>query len=128
MKKKFSIAIIFFIVGIVLAGIITTRAVQEAYRSRKIEKEIEGLKQEAQNIQSANETIQNQIDYYSTSQFVEKVSKDKMNMQKPDENVVVINQVAIGQPQVAGTQNEISQTKQDVPNYLKWWIFFFSYN
>jgi cell division protein FtsL len=128
MKKKFSLTIVFFAVGIILAGVITTRAVQEAYRSREIEKEIEGLKQEAERIQNENETIQKQIDYYSTSQFVEKVSKDKMNMQKPDENVIIVNRTNSEQPQIAGVQSETVQNSQEIPNYIKWWNFFFKYD
>jgi len=128
MKKKFSFTIIFFIVGIILAGIISTRAVQEAYRNRKIEKEVENLKQEAQKIQGENDTIQKKIDYYSTPQFVERVSKDKMNLQKPDENVVVVNQSASSQTQTE-TQNEVvAEDSQQVSNYMKWWNFFFKYN
>ena len=127
MKKKFSFAIIFFVVGIILAGVISTRAVQEAYRNRKIEKEVEALKQEAQKIQGENDTIQKKIDYYNTPQFVEKVSKDKMNLQKPDENVVVVSQSALSQTQ-SETQEEIAaENNQQVSNYMKWWNFFFKY-
>lgn len=128
MKKKFSFAIILFVAGIAVAGIISMRAVQEAYRSRKIEKEVEALKQQAQNVQNENNTIQKQIDYYSTPEFVERVSKDKMNLQKPDENVVVVSQMADVQPQTEENRNEIAQADQDVPNYEKWWNFFFKYD
>jgi cell division protein FtsB len=128
MKKKFSFAIIFFVIGIILAGVISTRAVQEAYRNRKIEKEVETLKQEAQKIQGENDTIQKKIDYYNTPQFVEKVSKDKMNLQKPDENVVIVSQGASLQTQNE-TQNEVTtEDNQQISNYMKWWNFFFKYN
>jgi uncharacterized protein YlxW (UPF0749 family) len=73
MKKKFSFTIIFFIVGVFLAITISSSAIKEAYRNRKIEKEVEQLKQEAQHIQNENKTIQQRIGYYSTPQFVEKI-------------------------------------------------------
>ena len=101
MKKKFSFAIVLFFLGIILAAIISTSAIKEAYRSRKIEKEVEGMKQEAERIQNDNNVLQKQIDYYNTSQFVERVSKDKMNLQKPDENVVIVNQGITQQSQIA---------------------------
>ena len=128
MKKKFSFAIVLFIIGIILAVAISIRAVKEAYRGRKIEKEIENLRQEAQRIQNDNNALQKQIDYYNTPQFVERVSKDKMNLQKPDENVVVVSQGAKNQSQVSEGQNEVSQTSEDESNYKKWWNFFFKYN
>ena len=128
MKKKFSFAIVLFIIGIILAVAISIRAVKEAYRGRKIEKEIENLRQEAQRIQNDNNSLQKQIDYYNTPQYVERVSKDKMNLQKPDENVVVVSQGAKNQSQVSEGQNEVSQTSEDESNYKKWWNFFFKYN
>jgi uncharacterized membrane-anchored protein YhcB (DUF1043 family) len=128
MKKKFSFAIIFFIAGIIIAIVISVRAVQEAYRSRTIEKEVEGLKQQAQSIQNENSTIQKQLDYYSTAQFVEKVSKDRMNLQKPDENVVIVNQGNAVQAPAAENTDAVPQADQDAPNYAKWWDIFFKYD
>ena len=63
MKKKFSFAIVLFIVGIILAVIISISAFKEAYRSRTIEKEVEKMKQEAERIQNDNSALQKQIDY-----------------------------------------------------------------
>lgn len=128
MKKKISFTIFFFIAGIILTGIISTRAAQEAYRNRKIEKEVNELKNEALQIQNENAKIQKKIEYYSTPGFVEKISKDKMNMQKPDEKVIVVNQEISREPQIAGAQQNQVQNEQYVPNYLKWWNFFFKYN
>lgn len=128
MKKKISFTIVFFIAGIILTGIISTRAAQEAYRNRKIEKEVNELKNEALQIQNENAKIQKKIEYYSTPGFVEKISKDKMNMQKPDEKVIVVNQEIAREPQIAGVQQNQVQNEQYAPNYLKWWNFFFKYD
>jgi cell division protein FtsL len=128
MKKKFSFAIILFIGGIILAVAISSSAILEAYRGRKIENEVEKLKQEAQRIQNENGTIQQRISYYSTPQFVERVSKDKMNMQKPDEKVVIVDQGRAEQQPIAENQSETVQTEQNIPNYMKWWNIFFKYN
>ena len=128
MKKKISFTIVFFIAGIILTGIISTRAVQEAYRDRRIEKEVNELKNEALQIQNENAKIQKKIEYYSTPEFVEKISEDKMNMQKPDEKVIVVNQEISREPQIAGAQQNQIQNEQYVPNYLKWWNFFFKYD
>jgi cell division protein FtsL len=128
MKKKFSFAIILFIGGIILTVGISSSAIWEAYRGKKIENEVEKLKQEAQRVQNENNTIQQRISYYSTPQFVERVSKDKMNMQKPDENVVIVDQEKAVQQQISENRREVAQTEQAIPNYKKWWNFFFKYN
>lgn len=128
MKKKVSFAIVIFLVGIALAAFISTKAVKEAYRSRKIEKEIEDLKKEAEKIQNENNQLSQKIAYLQTPEFQEKIAKEKLNLQKPDENVVVVKQ-AVSQPQEEiPIQNQVEQVAQNIPNYQKWWNLFFKYN
>lgn len=127
-KKRISFAVFLFVIGIIVAVLISIRAVKEAYRGRKIEKEIENLRQEAERIQNDNNLLQKQIDYYNTSEFVERVSKDKMNLQKPDENVVIVNKGTEEQNQSKEEEKEISEADQNEKNYEKWWNFFFKYN
>ena len=119
--------VIFFIAGIFLAGLISTRAFQEAYRSRKIQKEVEDLQSEAERIQNENKALSQQISYLQTPDFQEKVAKEKLNLQKPDENVVVVKP-GVSQPQSAPDQTvQGVVAQQDTPNYLKWWNAFFKY-
>lgn len=127
MKKKFSFVVIFFIAGIFLAVFISTSAVREAYRSNTIEKEVEGLKQEAQRIQNENDAMTQRIAYFETPEFQEKIAKEKLNLQKPDENVIVVKSGVGEKAQVAGVQDEIIVDENVDPNYLKWWNSFFKY-
>ena len=126
-KKKFSSLVVFFIAGIVLAVFITISAVREAYRSRSIENEVEGLKQEAQRIQSENDAMTERIAYFETPEFQEKIAKEKLNMQKPDENVVIVKYGADQKPQEAKAQEDTTPVEQNISNYQKWWNFFFKY-
>jgi hypothetical protein len=59
---------------------------------------------------------------------VEKVSKDKMNLQKPDENVVIVSQGASSQTQNETQKEVATEDNQQISNYMKWWNFFFKYN
>lgn len=128
MKKQFSFAVIFFIAGIILAAVISTRAFREAYRSRMIQKEVDDLKAQAQHIQSENDALRQRIAYFQTPEFQEKVAKEKLNLQKPEENVVVVK------PGLILTENEENKAEEKVeiatqiPNQIKWWNFFFKYN
>jgi cell division protein FtsL len=126
-KKKFSFVAVFFIAGIVLAVFISVSAVREAYRSKTIEKEVESLRQEAQRIQSENEAMTQRIAYFETAQFQEKIAKEKLNLQKPDENVVVVKPGVGEQVQLEKVQNEVLQDAEEQSNYLKWWDSFFRY-
>lgn len=126
-KKKFSFVVIFFVAGIILAIFISTNAVREAYRSRRIENEVAGLKQEAKRIENENKQLTERIAYFETSEFQEKVAKEKLNLQKLDENVVVVNR-GIKKEEVSGQEQIRTDDDQlDIPNYLKWWNFFFKY-
>ena len=128
MKKKFSFVVIFFIAGIILAATISTSAFREAYRSRKIQKEVEDLKAQAERVQSENETLTQRIAYFQTPEFQEKIAKEKLNMQKPDENVVVVKASIVDQPQVQGIQAVAVIDEDAVPNHMKWWNLFFKYD
>lgn len=111
-----------------MAFFISSSAVKEAYRSRRIEKEVEALRQEAAKIQNENNQLAQKIAYLQTPEFQEKIAKEKLNLQKPDENVVVVKQRVGELPSVAGVQTETVQAEIDVPNYQKWWNLFFKYN
>ncbi|EKE11935.1 MAG: hypothetical protein ACD_14C00065G0002 [uncultured bacterium] len=128
MKKKFSFVVIFFIAGIILAATISTSAFREAYRSRKIQKEVEDLKAQAQHVQNENDALRQRIAYFQTPEFQEKIAKEKLNLQKPDENVVIVKPVVEQQEKVAGASVEIVSAQIEAPNYIKWWNFFFKYN
>ncbi len=126
-KKKKSFMVVFFIVGIILAIFISTSAVREAYRSRTIEKEVESLKQEAQRIQNENNAMTERIAYFETPQFQEKIAKEKLNLQKIDENVVVVKYGTDQKNDAINLPVEESMDQQEVSNYQKWWNIFFAY-
>ncbi|EKE20231.1 MAG: hypothetical protein ACD_8C00036G0005 [uncultured bacterium] len=126
-KKKFSFAIIIFVAGIALAVFISSNAIREAYRSQSIEEEVEKLKQEAQRVQNENKELSERIAYFQTADFQEKVAKEKLNLQKPDENVVVVKS-AVKKEEAGSTQQVSVETVVDpTPNYRKWWNIFFKY-
>ncbi|EKD58497.1 MAG: hypothetical protein ACD_56C00112G0003 [uncultured bacterium] len=128
MKKKFSFVAIFFIIGIILAVTISTSAFQEAYRGRKIQKEVDDLKAQAQKIQNENEALKQRIAYFQTPEFQEKVAKEKLNLQKPDENVVIVKPSVQQGEEKAEDLQQVVQEELNVPNYMKWWNFLFKYD
>ena len=59
----------------------------------------------------------------------EKEAKDKLNLQSPDENVVIVEQGVVNKE--APKENDNSETSiplvRQVSNPLKWWNYFFNY-
>ncbi len=128
MKKKFPIIILYFVIGVVFASIVSYSAVREAYRNRKIETDVENLRQQAKKIQNENDTLSKTIAYLDSQDNIRKTAKQKLNMQEPDESVVVVKSgIAQDQPVIA-TEGSEKKTLPEIPNYLKWLNFFFKYN
>lgn len=126
-KKKFSFVVVFFIIGIAGALFISSNAFKEAYRSRTIEKEVERLKKEAEKVQNENKQLADRIAYFETPEFQERVAKEKLNLQKNDETVVVVKEAAQQEEQKNENDFVVADENDSIPNYIKWWNFFFKY-
>ncbi|MEI7621077.1 MAG: septum formation initiator family protein [Candidatus Moraniibacteriota bacterium] len=128
MKKKFPIIVVYFVVGVFFAGLISYSAVKEAYRNRKIETEVEALRQEAEKIQKENDILSRNITYLGSQDSIKKTAKNQLNMQEQDENVVMIKpsvkQAEIESVQIASEEKPAIEK----PNYQKWLNLFFKYN
>ncbi len=128
MKKKFPMIAVYFVVGAVFAGLISYSAVREAYRNRKIEDDVENLRKQAKAIQNENDTLSKTIAYLGSQDNIEKTAKKNLNLQKSDENVVVIKP-GIAQAQLTEAQKEVENgAVVEVPTYKKWLNLFFKYN
>lgn len=103
------------------------RAGIENQRKRLIEKEIEGLKKEAEKIEKENRNLTEKIAYFETQDFREKEAKEKLNFQKEGESVAVIKP----SPSQAIVENEkppvVASSESEISNGQKWWRYFFGY-
>jgi cell division protein FtsB len=128
MKKVriFSSILIFLV--LVAAGFVSYKAFKEARRSQQIDKEIEALRQEAEKIRQDNSDLQEKIAYFETPDFQEKEAKEKLNFQKPDENVAVVKPVP--ETENLSTENKPDENQapaetEKITDYKKWWNKFF---
>lgn len=128
MKKRFSFGIVIFVVGVALAGLVGYVASKEAYRNKKIEREIETLRQEAERIKRENNALEEKIAYFETPQFQERIAKEKLNLQKTDEQVVVVKpSVSLDKDVKTDEVLSVPISQEQLSNYLKWWNHFFKY-
>ncbi len=111
--------------------IITAIAVlsfKEAKRNNQINDEIEKLRQEADKIRANNKELREKISYYQTPEFQERVAKEKLNLQKPDEQVVVVKPSPYYEEIEKNLNNNPGQKpEENISNYKKWWNYFFKY-
>ncbi len=110
-------------------------AVDVYYKKYKINKQIEDLKAQITSAQNTNQQISEMIDYLGSQSFLEKEAREKLNMKKLGEEVVIIEpqrqQATSAQEVLPGNDkgdkedNLVQETPKSESNLAKWWRFFF---
>lgn len=127
-NKKSFLPKLVLICGFFILAAVSFFLAKEYYRKRQIQAEITGLEQEAAKINRENLEIQDKIAYLQSQDYQEREAKDKLNLQNPGENVVVIKPgVAREQGIKAENENLPQPLPPDVSNPQKWWKYFFEY-
>ncbi|MCX6765960.1 MAG: septum formation initiator family protein [Candidatus Moranbacteria bacterium] len=128
MRKRIFLTLLFLTLGLAVTAVVSYVTVKEARRNKQIEKEIELLRQEAEQIRKNNEDLREKIFYFETPEFQERVAKEKLNFQKPDEKVVIVKPSPSLESRAESANNEqVSNPEEEVPNHIKWWNQFFKY-
>ncbi|MDI6778158.1 MAG: septum formation initiator family protein [Patescibacteria group bacterium] len=119
---------LFFIAGLCVLVMIGISLGREAYRKKQIQKEIEGLQTEIQKMNRENTELSNLISYLSTQEFQEKEAREKLNLQKENEKMVVLRKE--GEAKKGEGRNESQENtappEKKGPNWKNWLEFFFA--
>ncbi len=126
MGKKI-ISLLIIILGTIAIVTISYTIYKENKRTRQIDLEIEKLKTEAEKIRQSNESLRDKIAYLETSNFEEIIAKEKMNLQKPDEKVVIVKPSLSKEDSVPLPETKEEAITEEPANYIKWWNQFFKY-
>jgi cell division protein FtsB len=119
---------IFFLSGLVVLVLIGVSLGKEVYRKRQIQKEIEGLQAQINQMGQQNGDMENLISYLSSTDFQEKEAREKLNLQKSDEKMIVLRKDVAApesQPQNIAI-NPLAPSEDNSPNWQKWWKYFFA--
>jgi cell division protein FtsB len=128
MKKSGVFSSILIIMVLTAAGFVSYKALKESKRSQQIENEIESLRQEAEKIRQGNNSLQDKIAYFETQDFQEREAKEKLNFQKPNENVAIVKPVPKDENQDSEkkeVEDKVPEETEKISNYQKWWNKFF---
>ena len=82
--------IIFF--AIIILGFLSYSAYKEFSKKKEVESEIEILRQQAEKIKQENMSLEERIAYLGSQDYQKIQAKDKLDLQDPNENVVIITQ------------------------------------
>lgn len=119
---------IFFIAGLGVLVMIGISLGKETYRKRQIQREVENLQAEISKVNQENSDLANLISYLSSQEFQEKEAREKLNLQKEDEKMIVLRkEMGPQNGEKSGDVRNNSQTQESkVPNWRKWLEFFFA--
>jgi cell division protein FtsB len=128
MNKKSLISILAVAMGVPAIIYVAYRAVQEGKRNKEINDEIRIMQEEAERIRRDNKDLRSKISYFETPDYQEKVAKEKLNLQKEGEQVVIIKpSPSAGTREDAFGLESTEVSGDSRPNYRKWWDYFFKY-
>lgn len=89
----------------------------------EIQGQINKLKQEAERLETDNKDLIGYLDYFASESFKEREMRLKLNLQKPDERVIIISREEDkSKPEASAPTNDKPQI---IFNMKKWWNYFF---
>ncbi|MFA6160322.1 MAG: septum formation initiator family protein [Parcubacteria group bacterium] len=115
--------------AIVAFGFLSYSVYREFSKKKVVESEIEALKEQAEKIKQENMSLEERIAYLGSQDYQKIQAKDKLDLQDPNENVVIITQdldIPTQKTQELETKNDIQNTHptEKNSNLLKWWNYF----
>jgi len=113
-----------FIAGAALvAFLVILGYVRAYYQDFQVKQEIFHLQDEARGMEVKKLQLLEVLRYVKSDDFVEEKARTELNMIKPGEKLAVIENT---EPPQAGGQEKMGVVGLDnIPNYLKWWKYFF---
>jgi cell division protein FtsB len=116
--SRLFIAVAVFVVFLVILGY-----VRAYYNDFQVKQEISHLQDEARNMEVKKLKLLDVLRYVKSDDFVEEKARTELNMIKPGEKLAIIQNT--GSPQTGGQEKTGVVGLDNVPNYIKWWKYFF---
>ena len=96
---------------------------QEMSRRWQVEREVAQLEVEAGALKKSVTELENLNQYFKTSDFQERLAREKLNYRAPGEEVVLVPEDSQVDEEVVGSQ--LIDRVLIVPTPMKWWNAFF---
>ncbi|OIO18514.1 MAG: hypothetical protein COY69_02995 [Candidatus Magasanikbacteria bacterium CG_4_10_14_0_8_um_filter_32_14] len=122
-KKRFFGSRLFLFIMFGLAVVVAVGYARAYYQDYKIKQEIKNLQDEVSSLKKKKINTIDILKYVSSTAYVEDQARTELNMKKPGENVVFVNNS--GEDTKSNTtQDNISNSGQFISNRLKWLYYF----
>ena len=117
MKKKVLIVIISLICIVIAYNLLT-----QIFNALKSEERLSDAAQSLYNLEVKNKQLKQRLEEISSKDFIEEQARNKLNLSKLGETMVIIPDEKINE--ILGA-SESAQEKR-LPNWLGWWKVFFN--
>jgi len=109
------------IIGLVFLVVIIFPLARTYNQKRLVEKEIEDVKKQISEYESQNQQLKELAAYLQSDQSLEEQARLNLNMKKPGEAVVVIEDA-----KNKGADSTVVSLQENVSNLVKWWRYYFN--
>lgn len=117
MAKKLKTVVIILVAALILISLI-----KQISESLNISQRLEGQVEEVARLQEENKRLKKRLEEVLELEFIEEVARNKLNLSRPNETVVVIPLETINQ--VIASNKELEEPK--LPNWQGWLRLFFN--
>ncbi len=123
--KKFFNSCWFLLLMTAIFSVFLIMFLRVYYQDYQIKKEIESLKKQAEALEAKKIESLSWLEYFRSEEHMEKTARLEMNLVKPGEQVAIIKEIS----STTGSGQAIKDMiKLNLPNYKKWWNYFFNHN
>ncbi len=108
------------IIGLVFLVVIIFPLARTYSQRRLVENEIDGVKKQIADYENQNQQLKELASYLQSEQSLEEQARLNLNMKKPGEAVVVIEEA-----KNSAVQSNTASTTDSSGNLAKWWRYYF---
>ncbi|KKT25251.1 MAG: hypothetical protein UW11_C0031G0004 [Parcubacteria group bacterium GW2011_GWA2_43_9b] len=103
--------------------------VKAFYKKKQLDQEIGSLKAEIDKTDKKGQELSQLLSYFNSESYLEKEAKNKLNLKKEGENVVMVQDTsggaALGENNDGASVEAAISSPAEENNLIKWWKFFF---
>jgi len=111
---------VFQTIIILLGLVLVWRLTGDLWRLIGASRRVKIMEEKVAELEKEKKKLSSKYKYYQSLEFIEEEARNKLNMAKPGETIVVLP------PNLSETLNHSKiQTEAPLPNWKKWWNLFF---
>jgi cell division protein FtsB len=123
--RRFFVSKIFLLISAVIFGFLLFVLSKKILEGREISQEIKTTEEEITRLESKNSELSELFSYLNTNEFLEQEAREKFNLQKEGESVMVVPESTKkdnGKQIAAASEDEVGRRS----NPSRWWNYFFN--